>query len=104
MWTCYWKRILKKNKLIKISFNNEETSTDIKLDSSRNIYISEQYDITIIEIKKEDNINPNSFLEIDEKIYQDNPVELFAKKSVYIIQYPRYLNASVSYGIINSIN
>ena len=95
---------LKNSKAIKISFNNEEKSTEIKLDSSRNIYISEQYDITIIEIKKEDNINPNSFLEIDEKIYQDNPVELFAKKSVYIIQYPRYLNASVSYGIINSIN
>ena len=74
------------------------------MDSSRNIYISEQYDITIIEIKKEDNINPNSFLDFDEKIYQDYPVELFAKKSVYIIQYPCYLNASVSYGIINNIN
>ena len=95
---------LENSKVIKISFNNGNTSTDIKLNSSRKFYVSKQYDITIIEIKNRDNINDNSFLEIDEKIYQDNPFELFARKSVYIIQYPHYINASVSYGIINNIN
>lgn len=92
------------NKSIKISFNNEEKIMDIKLDSSRKKYTNKQYDITIIEIKKSDKINKNSFLEIDDKIYQDNPFDFFTKKSVYILQYPNYHGASVSYGLIKQIN
>ena len=77
---------------------------DIKLDSSRKKYTSKQYDVTIIEIKEEDKVSDNSFLNIDEQIYQDNPSAFFAKKTVYVIQYPNYLNASVSYGLIKRIN
>ena len=46
--------------------NNNKKIFDIKLDSSRKKYTSKAYDVTIIEIKKEDNINNNSFLKIDE--------------------------------------
>ena len=94
----------KNNETIKISLNNGNKSMDIKLNSSRNFYTSKIYDVTIIEIKKEDNVDGNSFLKIDEKIYQDNPFDFFAKKSVYIIQYPQYIDACVSFGIINKIN
>ena len=91
------------NRSIKISFNNEEKIMDIELDSSRKKYTNKKYDITIIEIKKSDKINKNSFLEIDDNIYQDNPFDFFTKKSVYILQYPNYRGASVSYGLINQI-
>ena len=93
---------LGQNKSIKISFNEEKIFQDINL-NNRNIYTDQNLDITIIEIKYEDNINNNSFLEIDERIYQDNPEVFFINKSAYIIQYPKDLGASVSYGIVIEI-
>jgi hypothetical protein len=83
------------NKTIKISLNNGKKIIDIKLDSSRKKYTNKEYDVTI-EIKKDDNIKDNSFLQIDENIFQENPIDFFAKKSIYIIQYPDYIEASVS--------
>jgi hypothetical protein len=91
------------NKTIKISLNNGKKIIDIKLDSSRKKYTNKEYDVTIIEIKKDDNIKDNSFLQIDENIFQENPIDFFAKKSIYIIQYPDYIEASVSYGILKRI-
>ena len=87
-------------KEIKISLNNEKIYKDIKLDSKRIKYTSAEYDITIIELRPEkDGIY--SFLEIDERIFQDNSNKIFNRKSSYIIQYPEIYNASVSYGLIN---
>ena len=95
---------LNNNKKIKISFN-DSIFKDIELDSKRKKYTNKDLDITIIEIKKDiDGINANSFLEIDERIYQDGSEILFKKKSAYIIQYPKIIGASVSYGLINDIN
>lgn len=94
---------LNNNKTIKISMNNGKKIMDIKLDSSRKKYTNKKYDVTIIEIKENDKIKDNSFLQIDENIYQDNPKDFFEKKSIYIIQYPDYLEASVSYGILKRI-
>ena len=48
--------ILEKNINILISINNEKKNREIKLEN-RIIYTNKEYDITIIEIKKEDNIN-----------------------------------------------
>ena len=94
---------LNNKKSIKISFNNEKKYMDLKIDSKRRIYSNSNYDITIIEIRKDiDNIN--SFLEIDEKIYENNSNKIFIKSSSYIIQYPNEKGASVSYGLINTIN
>ena len=39
-------------KKIKFSLNNEKIHYEIELDKSRKIYTNEDYDITIIEIKK----------------------------------------------------
>ena len=90
------------HKTIKISFNNEKKNMEIQLDSKRIKYLSPEKDksedITIIEIKKEDNIK--TFLEIDEKIYENNSDKIFNQKTSYIIQYPKQKGASVSYGLI----
>ena len=95
---------LNQNKSIKISFNEEKVFKDIKLNNKK-IYTNKNLDITIIEIKNEDEINNNRFLEIDERIYQDNnPEVFFINKSAYVIQYPKDIGASVSYGIITGIN
>ena len=78
----------------------------IIIDESRIKYTNEDYDITIIEIRKEDNLNDiniESILEIDDNIYKENPNNTYNQKSVYIIHYGGN-NLSFSSGIIKSIN
>ena len=65
----------------------------------------EEYDITIIEIKEEDEIN--NFLELDDNILNDiikneNENDDYIDKTFYIIQYPKG-ELSVSYGILLKI-
>ena len=62
--------------------NNGKKIMDIKLDSSRKKYTNKKYDVTIIEIKEDDKIKDNSFLQIDENIYQENLKDFFVKKSI----------------------
>ena len=54
-------------------------------------YTNDEYNITIIEIKEEDNIN--SYLELDDTIMNDvlnnkNKNKEYIDKTIYIIQYP----------------
>ena len=68
-------------------------------------YTNEEYDITIIEIKENDNIK--NYLELDDKIIEDilnnnNRNNKYIDDTIYIIQYPEG-KLSVSYGILNSI-
>ena len=58
-------------KNINFSINNEEKAFKLVIDSKRKVYTNEVYDITIIEIKKEDGIKDDSFLEIDDLIFKD---------------------------------
>ena len=89
-----------------ITINNEKENKSIYIDESRKKYTSSKFDITIIEIKiKEDNIDINNFLEIDETIYKNR---LFVEtalinKSIYIIHYPKGKNVKVSYGLLSNI-
>ena len=48
---------ISKGKIIKFTINNEKISKEIKIDDSRKIFTNENYDITIIEMKKSDNID-----------------------------------------------
>ena len=92
------------NKILKLMVNNKIKK--IKIDNSRKIYTNpdEDIDITIIEIKpNEDGIN--NFLEIEkDDIYQDKEtIELeYKKKSIYIMHYPND-ELKVSYGLIKDI-
>ena len=89
---------------ISIKIKEETEKTIINL-NNRIKYTNEEYDITIIEIKEEDNIN--NFLELDDVIifdlFNNNKQEdNFENKTIYIIQYPQG-NLSVSYGIFEHI-
>ena len=73
------------------------------MNDNRRIYTNKRYDITIIEKKpKKDNIY--NFMEIDENIFVEGSSILYDKSTAYIIQFPFSGKASVSYGIIHSIN
>ena len=95
---------INKNQQLKISFNNDKRWENLNLDRNKiKIYTSKKYDTTIIEIKKKE-LNTNSFLEIDDRVYKEGYEYIFKKKGAYIIQYPNDFPASVSYGVIKDIN
>ena len=77
----------------------------IIIDENRKKYTSEKYDTTIVEIKpKDDNIDINSFLEIDEGIFEENLNQKYQHKSIYTLHFPKSGEIKVSYGTIKYIN
>ena len=95
---------IENNKIIKLIVNNEVKI--IEIDNSRKKYTNpdENIDITIIEIKQnEDKIY--NYLEIDKNEINKNKenIELeYKNKSIYILHYPEG-KLSVSYGLLKSI-
>ena len=69
----------------------------VKLDKNRKIYSSEKdkYDIMIIKIKAEDEIN--NYLEIDENIFKYNSETSYKEEPIYILHRP-VKDTLVSYG------
>ena len=55
---------LKLGNIIKLSLNNDNINYNIKINESRKTYTNKDYDVTIIELKKEDNLDKISFFEI----------------------------------------
>ena len=90
-------------KKINISINNEEEKKEIIMDESRKTYISETYDITIIELRKEDKIKKESFFEIDNKVFDENPDEIYLNKSIFLLHYPNGEDMNFSNGILKNI-
>ena len=101
---------------ITISLNNEESTRNIKIDSTRKIYSNEILDITIIELLEKDNIK--NFLSLDKQILDtinlskdDNSVSffnnLYKKDSIYVLN---YISANdmdeifASYGLLDNID
>ena len=76
---------------------------DLKINNGHNrcIYMDEDLDITIIELKESDKID--NFLELDTNIIKKGNIRGYKDKSVYVIQYPKR-ELSVSYGIIQEID
>ena len=80
--------IYNQNELKYIQLNNRMKYTSPK----------EKYDITIIEIKENDDIKDNMFFDVE---LNENNI-IYSKKSIYILHYPNE-KISVSYGILNEV-
>ena len=94
---------IKENKNLAVTLNDDIEYKNIEIDK-KIIYTSKKYNTTIIEIKKEKE-NINDFLELDENIFNENPI--LYNESIYILQYPKYeeeQKAAISYGIIKQID
>ena len=76
---------------------------NISFDIPRRFYTDKNDDFTIIEIKHEDNIELNSFLEIDDNIESPNPDLTYKNKEAYVIHFPLGNNAELNTGQIKSI-
>jgi surface protein len=89
--TCYHlldDTFFSKYKIINFSYylDNKELHKTIALNNQRIIYKNKDLDITIIEIKEEDNLDIFSFLEIDNSINIDNPQ--YNNIKIYLLHYP----------------
>ena len=78
------------NAKIKLDIKEDDDVKELSL-NNRMKYTNDEYNITIIEIKEEDNIN--SYLELDDTIMNDvlnnkNKNKEYIDKTIYIIQYP----------------
>ena len=88
-------------KKITFSINNEKYKFEIFLDGKRKRYTNEKYDITFIEIKKDiDKLNINSFLDIDEDIFEENYKDILKNKSIYLLHYPHGNLSEYTSGVI----
>ena len=95
---------IKPDKIIKIAIYESETKQlkykDIEIGNNRIVYTSTKYDTTIIEIKKEkDGIN--YFLDLDQRIFQDNSNVIYYGTTIYILHNPGNKSPSVSYSVLN---
>ena len=90
----------------KISLDIKEKKDVIQLNlNDRLKYTNEKFDVTIIELKENDNIK--DFMELDDNIINDiienkNENKEYIDKTIYIIQYPEG-ELSVSYDVLGNI-
>ena len=87
---------------IKITLDDDKIEKNILIDKSRLTFTDPVLDVTIIEIKPEDQIN--SFLEVDENVFDNDYTEIYKKDTpIYLLQYPEGVAASHAIGRIDKI-
>ena len=91
------------NQIIEFSINNDSIKKTIVIDSLRRTYTSRESDTTFIEVKEKDNLDLNSFLEIDYDLYEEMPNERYSQKSIYLLYYPNCEKVAYSIGVIKCI-
>ena len=64
------------------------------IDEFRKTFTDIDYDITIIELKKNEvnKIDINSFFEVDEQVFNYDFKDIYRNKSIYLIGYPKGKN------------
>ena len=92
----------KQNKEITLFLNDNKEVKIINLQIERKTYFNEDYDIAMIELKENDNIN--NYLELDDNLFKDETKAYYKDISIYILQYPLGEKASVSYGLSTGID
>ena len=91
-------------KKIEISINDESTFLNIYIDGKRLAYTFEKPDdVTFIEIKSDDKIPSDSYIELDDNIFDQNKMESYFQNTVYLLHYPNGNNVEYSTGKIKSI-
>jgi len=88
------------NDIINVSINNDNKIT-IELGNTR--YNDKEYNISILEIKLNNNYK-FQFFDIDDDIYLEDSIMYYYKKPIYIIQYIKDKETLISYDIVNDIN
>ena len=88
--------------IINLSINDEIEKYIISIGDNRLTFTDTYYDVTIVELKKEDGMDICG-LEIDYEKYEA-PLEQLNNLQIYLIHYPRSKNVCKSVGEINDIS
>ena len=94
---------IKPGKTINFSLNNDEKEFNILIDNSRKTYTNLSFDVTIIEIKENDNINEKSFFDLDKQIFQEDCINIFKNRQIFLLHYPKGIKKEISLGVIKNI-
>ena len=94
------------NDSLNLFINDEEEVKIINLKTKRITYFNKLYDLTLIELKENDGISINKYLELDNNLFKKEIKAYYENISIYVLQYPLGNNAAVSYGLSlsNEIN
>ena len=92
----------KENKKLNLLLNDEKELRIIDLEIKRETYFNKDYNLVVIELKENDNIE--NYLELDDDLFKNNADIIYLDKSLYVLQYPNGDKACVSYGLLNNIN
>ena len=91
-------------KKFEFSLKNDELKFQIFFHNNRKAYTNKEYDITILELKpNDDGLIGYSFLEYDDNIFIDDPKKYYKKKTIYLIHYPNGQKVEFSNGVIKNI-
>ena len=85
---------------INISLNEGKIKKEIIIEENRKKYTNQEFGITFIEIKSKDGIKKESFLDIDENIYDKSPKEYLKRLPIFLLQYPNGDKIKKSEGLI----
>ena len=101
--------VLKKNDIeigqtINFTLDNDNKKYSIFIDNTRKTYTNENFDVTIIEIKEDDNIDEKSFFFLDEAIFKEDSLNVFRNSQIFLLHYPKGVKMEISAGIIQSIS
>ena len=69
-----------------ITISNEYFQKKIIIDVSRKTFTNKENDVNFIEIKESDEIDFNSFLDIDFEFYENNPSKQYNNKEIYLLR------------------
>ena len=93
-------KFIKSNKNVKIELNNQKIIKMININENKIIYSSKnkEYDIVIIKLGKEDDVEDIDYLEIDDNLLNTNSEYAYNDSSIYVLHYPLGKEVIVSYG------
>ena len=85
---------------IKFQKVNDKIPRIINLNKNKKIYSSsnEKYDIMIIKLEQEDEINDIEYLELDDSLLLDKSERVYEDKSMYVLHFPFGNEPRVSFG------
>ena len=90
-------------KTIKFTLDNDKKKYEILIDNIRKTYINQFYNVTIIEIKEDDQIDERSFFNVDMDIFKENVDKKFKNRLIYLLHYPKGKGMEISTGTIKNI-
>ena len=99
------KEDINNGKTITLSLDDNKLEIEINIDNKRKNYIDKENKISLIEIKRFDGLDINSFFDIDNKILENDQFiqNYYPNQTVYILYYYNNKNVEYSTGIIKCI-